>query len=464
MSLTDLVKSTFDRNVLREQDIASYEHYVYVPNTTDIKKTDNIVIEQNTSSSDIISNLMDSYIVVNWHLQKADGTDIVDAAGPIDPADADPAVGLRASLQRSAWDLFRQVRLELANEVVDQSNHPGHVFNIKSKVSKSATWIEAHKEDMFYYPMSGQYTSADVLADPFFEESGLRLVVASKGANPSGVWSILRLKDVLGFANCKKLLPYCRLTLRLDKETDARNFLVRNNNAGHQYDLKSVIKSIKWYVPALKARVNLENEFLSKAVIAKNSIPCDWLQFGYKAIPVTNPTANALNTFQLFSNVRNMRHLFIAFQPQSFVATQAVTTNTKCGMGSYRLGTLANDDITEMYITVSGKSYPFMRYQGPGEGYIREVEALRFAYGKQHGHDNTISIATDNFTAENLIYYFDLSKIDTVTEENSNDVSVEINYKPDSAVPVFAHCLYMSEIHMQLDLVDNVLRAKSIAK
>ena len=188
MSLTELVKSTFERNVLREEDIASYEHYVYVPTTNNVSQTDNIVIEQNTSSSDIISNLMDSYLIVQWHLQKADGTDIVQAGG-VDPDNADPAVGLRASLQRSAWDLFRQVRLELASEVIDACNHPGHVFNIKAKASKSSQWLNDNAYDMFYYQLNGEYLAADI--NTAIDESGLRLVAASKGANPNGVFPFL---------------------------------------------------------------------------------------------------------------------------------------------------------------------------------------------------------------------------------------------------------------------------------
>ena len=69
MSLSELVKRTFARDELHEQDISMYQDFVHVPANTDTSTATSIVIDQNQSGSDVISNLLDSYLLVNWHLK-----------------------------------------------------------------------------------------------------------------------------------------------------------------------------------------------------------------------------------------------------------------------------------------------------------------------------------------------------------------------------------------------------------
>jgi hypothetical protein len=162
MSLTELVQRSHVKDVLHEQGIALYEDMVYTTNPVNISNVDQWVIEQNHTSSDLIGNLNDGYLLVNWAVQYSDRTAWAGAT----------AAANRVALQNSAWSLFDNIKIDLSNEPLDFVQNPGLVYNTMVKVSKTKEWVNQHYYDNFYYVANGEATVAGLMTvfNPFSKQ------------------------------------------------------------------------------------------------------------------------------------------------------------------------------------------------------------------------------------------------------------------------------------------------------
>jgi len=451
LPLTELVQSTFESIPLHEQDVISYENYVYSTAEFDLSGTiGNYEINVNLSASDLIANLQEAYHLVCWKQTKSDGTDYA-AAYVADTAETIAATIVPNSvLVNSAWSLFKDYRIEVNSETFDEVKYPGQVFNILTKASKSRDWINTNGPDMHYYPA---VDAADV-TDTKWVEGGTRDEAAFRAGF---IWSKIYLRDVLGSANMKKVLPQCNFVFRMNKDTQYGNNLFRGNATnlnGHattNTDAGIKIKHIRLVLPCLKVKDRLLNEIMSKSVLENRMVPLDWLQIGYSKVVIT-PSAGQLSTVPLFSGVRKPRMVFVAPQLVSVTAAQ----------NSGNPSIYVSNATSEMFIQVNGRQFPFHRFTPEALGYQDAVEALHRAYGND---DIGRVFNTINFKTFHSIYFFDISKVDSVFEENGAGPLIQINYNSaDNNTPLNLHCVYLAERHNALQYLGNSMRIVSVEK
>lgn len=436
--LEDLIKhELFAKQVLNEKEISSYEYYLQTTANQDVSAQTNYVIQNLNAGGDTITDLSNAFLMVNWYLVTAGG--------------ALPNAGAVNGLTRSAWSLFKNARLEISGEIVDSCLDPGHVHNILIKASKDRETIRSMAADEFYYPAGLPFDAANNTGatDTNFAKGAARLIAASQST--SGLWSKLYLRDVFGFCNQRKVFPNMSWILRMDKETTYENILMRTN-AGADVDLATKIAQIQLYVPALKAKDPLATKYFSLNALRSEPMPLDWMKIGYQRLSITNSTT--LQNVTIFSGVRSPRYVFVAPQLVSGSAAQST------GAGAVNSGAYVSNATSQCYIMVNGKQYPFMRYQGSAYGYVREVEMLRTAFNKHLDHGAPIFDMV-NFPTHHSIYYFDISHVDNLYEENSADATIQVYYQSAEANPIYLHCVFLAEMHQKLELVGSTLHVAS---
>lgn len=446
LPLTSLVENTFENIDLHEQDVISYENQIFSTAQFDLSglNNTNYEINVNLSTSDLIAHLDEAYHLICWRQVKADGA----AYGAYDAGVAGTHVS-NAGLTKSAWSFFKNYRVEVNNETLDSVENPGEVHNILYKAGKSRELINVQAPDQFYYPA----VSATDVTDPNYLLSATRARALSRAGF---IWSKIYLKDVLGCANLKKVLPNCNFVFRMNKETNFGTMLFRNagtNIAGEtvaNVDSAIDIKHIRLVIPCLKVKDRLLNTILSKSVLEKKMIPLDWMQIGYQKVTVKNPVAGQLTSVALFSGVRKPRSIWLAPQLPTVSATQTG--------GNPSIYT--SNNMTEMYIQVNGRQFPFHRYTPEAYGYQDAVDALRKSLSEEEAHIfNTL-----NFKSLHSIYYFDISKVDSIFEENGSGPVIQINFTSSDNADLDLHCVYMAERHNALQFMGNSMRVVSVEK
>jgi hypothetical protein len=157
------------------------------------------------------------------------------------------------------------------------------------------------------------------------------------------------------------------------------------------------------------------------------------------------------------NTVRKVRYLFVCLQPRTFTAGTNGADGTACAKSTYTAGA----NVSEFYVMANGRMTPMFRLQGSSEGYLREIEAVRKAFNK--GSENNSMITSANFFKENLCYFIDLSKSDSLLEENANSTHLDLHVRfATSGVATYAHCIFMNEQHLLLNAVDGTVRVRSI--
>jgi hypothetical protein len=438
-SLTERVKHINDRELLHEDDIISYEYYLQNPIQAITTSSTSYVIQNNNSSSDIITDLYDSYILLNWQLIAPAGQ----TGTFLSSADV-------ASLSPSAWAMLSNIRLEVSGVQVDYCLNPGQVHNILSKARLGLNKIQDQATETFWYPTGyygalGAYGAVNAAGptDSYWLVGSGRAVSAS-GVGGVGIWSKLMLRDVLGFTASKKLLPQCQMILRCDKAPSPSTCIMRTN-AGDAQDLNFQINAFQWYTPGLKLKGEAAKK-LSLSALSEHPIPIDWFQYYYQLINITAYTSAVQMNLAL--PLRGVRHLFLAVQPAT-----AITAQLNADKSAY-----VDQAASMMYINYNGQIYPFQRYQPTADGYTNATDAIHRCFAKNRGNDSSLMINSSNFPTYNAIYYFDTSRIASIYSDNSTNQVLQIYYQnaTQSAAYNF-HCVMLAESHHHLKLVGSVV-------
>jgi hypothetical protein len=429
---TKLYENAFQSTKLEEEDIRQMEEAVFTTATQDVSNINitNYVIETRSGLAESGIYLKDAYLLVQFNLATQAGADL-DAADVV-------------SLTHGAWSLFSQASLDVNQTQVDRNINPGQSFNILTKASKSHSWIIDNCHDNFYYPakfgagIDPTLNGAIVIAA---DASDNNFLVGDALLNSSEkVWVKLRLADVLGFCNLEKVLTGVNLILRLQKNTDYSSILMRSN-AGDAADLITIVDQIKLYIPTIKVKSRLA-EKLNLKLLEEKPQPLDWQQIGYQQLTGTG-TQLSMN---LFTSGRRVRHLFV--MPQ-LTAQLTAQLNKNASLGIV-------NSVSECYVMMNGQQFPALKYQGANEGYVREVAALKRAFGTNR---NVSSIVNElNFAGGNAIYYFDLSHQDDIFADNQKDVVIQVYFTSAETNPQTFHCCYFTDQHHKLANIGGALQ------
>ena len=432
--ISDMIEDTFESLNLSEKDVKSYEYMCFQTSQQNQTTLVNYDLEARLSGSDLFMRLKDAFILVKMSVTKIDGTF--------------PANNTVAGLTHGAWSLFLNLVINISGSRVDYNQNPGQTFNIMAKSSKSADWVVDNGPEYCYWPagfdnnMSSVIQSAQDATDDNF------LAGKFGGANNTR-WVKLKLCDVLGVCNIQKLLPGCNITLSMDKNQVYNEILMRTVG-GDNVDLITSIQQLKLYIPCARLKERLANK-INLAVLEKKPIPLDFQRIGYFRTNTTNGSAIVSNIF-----TSSKRPRYILTGPQ---LTGQITAQLNKNGGLYIV-----NNMTEAYISVNGQQYPFVKYLGNGESYLRELEAIKTFYGKQESNESSSIIRSNNYANFHAILPFDMSRSDNLFEENNNaDVIVQFNYNGAEAVAMTFHHVIISECHYKLEFVGGAVQVSSIA-
>lgn len=428
--LTNTIESTFKKQVLGEQDIKFNEYLLHTTATQDISTLTQYVIESRSAASENLINLQDAFLMVKYKITLANGNALGAAS--------------EVGLTHGGWSLLKNWSLEINGVRCDWVSNTGHVFNILTKAGKSYDYVVDNARDMQYYP-AGFSNGVATVGAPNTGATDTNWL-AGVSVQSDERWVKLRLRDISGFCNANKILPGCNVVMRCEKEQAYSEILMRSANGDNSDGITKVLE-MKLYIPSLKVKERLQN-MISTSALAKQAIPIDFHQIGYHRLSGTGASLN----LNLFTGSKRPRYLFVAPQLTSQLATQDGVNG-----GRYRVNTA-----TECYVTVNGIQYPFVKYMSSNEDYIREVEALKDCFGKNRSGDSSSLVSSRNFATYNSIYYFDLSHLDDLFENNSQaDVILNLAFTSSEANAQTFHCVVLSDKHYSLQLVGGALQITS---
>ena len=429
--LTQSLLNSFERTQLKEDDIFAYEEQLYTTSTQDVSTQTNYVIETRNHSADSFMDIDNAYLAVKFKIVLTDGTDL--------------AALSRISLTHGAWSLFNRVELEVNQQRVDFCDNPGQAVNILHKASKSYDWLVDNGSIEFYYPSGFSNGIATVGTISETSTDSNWLAGALRTTLSHSVWAKAPLKHCLGFCNIERLLNGVNIVVRLEKNEQYNNILMRNG-AGDDEDGKTVIQEIRLYVPTVKVSPEKQAWFASE--IKNNPMIIDWQQIYFQRL---SGQGTALN-LNLFTGAKRPRHLFVMPQLQSELASQE---DCNGGLG-------ASNTVTECFITVNGIQYPFSKFSGETLGYLREVEAVKRAFGKHKSGDASSIIRIDNFASYHSIYYFDLSHVDSLFEANNqSDAIIKLTFTSAEVNSQYFNCVLIHDMHHKLEMIGGSLQVSA---
>jgi len=426
--LNHLVNNVFERTQLDEPDITFYDELQTTTSVQDISNQTMYVLETRNSGTEALLDFDNAYLMVKYKIVKTNGTDYDNVIS-------------RVSLVRSAWDLFASVQIELNRVRIDYCDWPGEVANIMLKTSKSYDYLVDNSRILGYYPAGvvNSISNGTTVATDSTDSNWL--AGALESSESVSIWKKLPLNLVLGLTNIKKVLTGVNLVVRLEKNTDYNRMLMRSA-AGENTDGKTVIEEIQMFCPAMKLAPKKQAEFIME-LKAKPMI-IDWQQIYFYRMEATG---NNLQ-LNLFTGAKAPRHLIVCPQLSSVNASQ-LNQNGGC---------YASTNVTDMFVTINGTATPFIKYNGANNGYLREVTAIKRAFGKDKGGDGSSIIRPDNFEDYNSIFYFDLSKFPSLFQENNqSDVIVKINFVSSQAGAQTFNCLLLHNMHHKMIFQDGLM-------
>lgn len=433
--LTKAFKSAFERTQLKEPEIFQYEEMLHTTTVQDLTNISQYVIETRMHSADSFMLLDDAYLLVKFKVVKSDDTAL--------------GAGELVSLTHGAWSLFSRVDLELNQIRVDYNENPGQTANVLHKVSKSYDWIVDNGPIEFYYPagFSNGLATVGTLAQGATDSNWL--AGANRLSESKSVWAKLPLKHVLGFANIKQVLHGVNVLLRLEKQS-AYNEILMSDSA---VTGKTVVEALQLYVPTVKAGPRLANEFMEK--LKNRPMYVDWQQIYFSRLSSTGTASVDIN---LHTGAKRPRHLFLMPQLQSQLTGQDGSAGAVNG-GVGRVNTVGGSEtVSEVFVTLNGIQYPFVKFNGSSTGYIREVTALKKAFGKDKGGDSSSIVRVDNFDKFNSIWYFDLSHADDIFEQNNvSDAIVRITFVSSEVADKHYNCVLLHDMHHKLEMHSSMI-------
>lgn len=447
LPLTKLVKEVFDDVDLHEDDVLSYERYYHSTSEFDVSSnTGSYEVNANYSGSDLIPTLKDGELMLCWKYTKSDGTDLPALAYDAGTAGTHMPAG---AVTLGAGALVKNFRVEINAEPFDEAIDIGQIMNVLIKSRYSKEWVDSNKHKLHYFPalVAGDTT------DTYLIEAvqNIRTVARANG----WYWSFIPLSLFLGSANMEKVFPNTNFTFRALKQNDLGSILYRagagayNGEVALDADLGIKIKHFRISLKCLKVKDRLLNDYMSKAILSDKAIPLDWLKIGHVKLSV-NATANNLNVIPLFSGVRKPRHIFCAIEPEAVLATQSAGNPSVYTSGG----------VTEFYIQLNGRQYPFNRLTPEAYNYQDALSALGDAFEME---GNAPLVNQKNFKSLHQIYYFDVSKTDSIFEENGTAPLVQLNFTTTNSAVFAIQCVFLSEQHHVLKAVGHSMRVSAVA-
>lgn len=440
--LTNLLNKNFDRTILKEKGVFSFDDQVVVTAANLAFNTSQYELEQRLHSADNFMYLDESYLMVKHRIGAKDTGVATDA-------------GTRACLALGAAGLFKRGNIEINSTRLDYNDDIAHTYNIMTKLTKPIDKIVEFADEEFYYPTGFNETLKAVTAsgvkasvavansDPNVVR-GYNRTLLTAGANPS-VWSKIPLKKVFGALNAGKLWNNVHVKLNLERNTAIEEIMVRSSDINA--DIMPVIEEIKWVIPYVKVGGQLADKYAAD-LMAKKTMYLDFQQLYYQRITTAN--SKAIN-MSLFTGSKRPRFFIIGLSPNAWAKDQKINSSAySLGVDNALLPT-----VTYASLSINNVAYPAVAYKGSNEGYLRELQYIKRVFGKEKGNDS-MTINAVNYPQHNHIIVFDMSHIDNILEEqNSDNVVARLELTLSTEVTLDLHCLTISDTHLAIDQLNS---------
>jgi len=412
----------FQKEILTDHATIKYMEDEYRTPNSDVSAEPNIVIESRAIGAETFVLPSRAYLLVKAKIKKGDDSNFT----------ADDNIALV-----NGWQSFRKVEMYMNGTLVNQCDYPGYVDTILGLIDDEKDYdTKGSLEYRYYDNINGKVAVADNSAGNYFKT--LLDVEASVGKNDAGAvdldnylirnhaqvarvarsslgagdfWFKLPLRNVLGLCKVDKPLRGIQLQLRLTKETEMVNVLLKSsvrpagilNTVGTDtiVDGKLVISKVSLMMPSAKPHIDVFKD-LNDRLRTSEPIPLDyqriWCNF------FTNKTGASV-TERLMSNSRRPRHVFLGIQIKDRHKDQ-------------KRNPLIFDLPASVvgHVRVGNQAFPAVDYNSENDGFIRMYNAFLDAGGRNIDRSSNSFLTFDLWKKVYPIFYFDCSANDNQFE------------------------------------------------
>ena len=321
-------------NILRITDpipsddsIDKYEYFEYGPITGTNLNNSGGDIRIDIENQDIFTHPSESFLLIEGHLTKTDGTSYADA-------------DLVSLTNNAMMHLFKTIKYQLSGQEIETILHPGQATTMLRLLKYPDDFSKSQGLNQLWY--KDTTTSAE-------EENigwNIRKQHIIDHSDPKGTFSFrVPLKHIFSFCeDYNKILYGMKQTLTLTRNDD-NNVIFRVNTAAAG---KITLDNISWYVPHVMPADREEME-LYKIIEKKEKLPV-----GYRMIQCDSISVDQATSFTWRLGVQSSpevpRFIIVGFQ-----------TN-KSGSQRQNPSTFNHVGVKNIYATLNSTRYPAAEY------------------------------------------------------------------------------------------------------
>jgi len=416
----------FQKEILTDHATIKYMEDEYRTPTSDVSAEPNIVIESRAIGAETYVLPSRAYLLVKAKITKGNGTNFT--------------AGDNIALV-NGWQSFRKIEMYINGTLVNHCDYPGYVDTILGLLDDEKDYdTKGSLEYRYYDNINGQVAVGGPLNADGRRKIDLD-VEASVGKNAQAAvadfanyllrnhaqiarvarsslaggefWFKLPLRNVLGLCKVDKPLRGIQLQLRLTKETEMVDLLLKSSvrpaaaadndpaTADTIVDGKLIISKVSLMMPSAKPHIDVFKD-LNDRLRSSEPIPLDyqriWCNF------FTNKTGASI-TERLMSNSRRPRHVFLGIQMNDRHKDQ-------------KRNPLIFDLPTSVvgHVRVGNQAFPAVDYNSSNDGFVRMYNAFLDAGGRNIDRSSNSFLTFDLWKKVYPIFYFDCSANDNQFE------------------------------------------------
>ena len=340
-------------------------------------------------------------------------------AGQIEITDDVAGNAIYTGLLTTPWGFYERANLRIGSNQIDLVENPGAIQHITNMMYKSAANAKSIAEWEGYYPLvsADGVSQANLQASEGYKRAEkYQALTLKRNTTTRGFTVQLRLGDVFGFCNVKKLLNSPDIHLQLTKSTDFNKMLFRGAHANPFTSSPATEVKLIWARLMLpQYTLHEDAETVGSTLLSNgNLVPFDYMQLEYEAVKITQDKT----TPDIKTNAKDVRKIYVGFRLTADESDQTKSVYNYVNPGLKKLG-----------LKIDGKPYPVNPYLANNFNQIPEgfYNYLR-ANDKVDNDMSDTPITYQEWENSQCIWVFDLSMRSSIFGAAGNTTHISIDF------------------------------------
>ncbi len=435
MADSSIIENIFEQEPVLDQRVRKYEINRYTTNQpfSTTANASEITIDTLAGSLDSFSYLPQSSIGVSFAFRSAGATDIV--------------TPLKAHIIQNGWSLFSRAVLKINDSTVENVENCGLVAHVKKLTESTRDQIAGQGAASAYYPNDYDVSAALSNTDNALSADVI-VAKATKRFRPAATTHYLNLplRDIFGFAACKKVIPGARIKVVLTPETSFQKVIMASSGS----DAAVVrLNSCELFLASVRPDNDMLRDVYSSFAAGK-TVPLEFESYAYQSIAMESTSIARNNVIP--NSFKRPLSVSILMQLDSQMSTFT---------GDKLAGSLFG--LTTHRLQVDQRPFPESGYEGAGLGYMHEYQTFLQLGGK---HNNDVYGSFVDFDKWRNVYPLICYDIRCLRDEmaGSRTHPPNLQWKATHTAPTAAataHVIIAGKEVRHLNMLNNVLTVSS---